>query len=76
MLDNFLASLNWIALVTTFAAGGCAYSVATQRKWLGWASLVSAFVAFIAVAIVWFFLYRAIGFPGWMRWLTELLVGR
>jgi hypothetical protein len=76
MLDDILVSLNWIALVATFAAGASVYSVANQRKWLVWTSLVSAFMAFIAVATVWFFLYSAIGFPGWMRWPTELLVGR
>jgi hypothetical protein len=76
MFDDILAGLNWIAFVATFAAGGGAYSVAAGRKLPSWANIVSVFLAFIVVTTAWFFLYGAIGFPGWMRWPTELLVGR
>lgn len=73
MFDEILASLNWLTLAATFGAAGLAYTYAAEKKWPRFTRYIFTLIAFIALATSWFFLYHEIGFPGWMRWPTQLL---
>ncbi len=67
-----LGTLNLIALIATFAAAFGAFAFLKERKWPEWASGAAALLAFAAVSTAWLLVYRATGFPGWMRWPTQL----
>ncbi|MBI5041365.1 MAG: hypothetical protein HZB57_09270 [Gammaproteobacteria bacterium] len=72
MIDSMLGALNLIALVATFAAGLGTFAFLRGHKWHEWASGSVSVLAFVAVTLIWLVFYRAIGFPGWMRWPTQL----
>lgn len=75
MFDSIFSTFSWLALVAMFLAGSGMYTFTTGKRWPAWSSILSGVFAFIAVATAWFILYGATGFPGWMRWPTELLAG-
>lgn len=60
-------TLNWLALTIPFIAAGSAYGSLQERKL--WAVFAAAAIM-VAVFAVYSYMYRAIGFPLWMRWLA------
>jgi hypothetical protein len=70
---NFFDNLHWLAFIGLVAAVVQTCAATTQRKWPTWATVLSGLVVFLAISSAALYLYRATGFPGWMRWPDQAL---
>lgn len=65
-----LETINWLALTVPFIAAGSAYFGIIEKQLPKILAAVAAAAIMVATFVGYTYLYRAIGFPLWMRWLT------
>ena len=70
IVERIIETLNWLTITTPFilAYGACEYG--SGKNWSSLASYVAGTAAFVALVVVWYFLYQAIHFPLWMGWFA------
>lgn len=65
-----LETINWLSLTVPFAAAGATYVGIVEKKLPKVLALVAAAAIMAVTFIGYTYLYRAIGFPLWMRWFS------
>jgi hypothetical protein len=65
---------NWLAFTVPLIAAGGAYFMLKDRSWPKVLAGIIAFAILAVFFIGYSFMYRSIGFPFWMRWLTPASV--
>ncbi len=65
-----LDTINWLSLTVPFIAAGAAYVGIVEKQLPRFLAAIAAAAIMAGTFIGYTYLYRAIGFPLWMRWLT------
>jgi hypothetical protein len=65
-----LDTINWLSLTVPFVVAGAAYIGIVENQLSKFLAAAAAAAIMAATFIGYTYLYRAIGFPLWMRWLT------
>jgi len=65
-----LDTVNWLSLTVPFIAAGAAYVGLVEKRLPKVLAAVAAAAIVAATFVAHTYMYRALGFPLWMRWLT------
>jgi len=65
-----LETINWLALTFPFIAAGAAFVSLQERQQSKLLATCVAVVILAAAFVGYSYMYHAVGFPLWMRWLS------
>lgn len=65
-----LETINWLSLTVPFIGAGATYVGLVEKRLPKAVAAVGAAAIVAATFVCYTYMYRAIGFPLWMRWLT------